>query len=390
MYLVGIDISKFKHDCFIATETGQVIQEPFSFKNDAKGFNDFLKILNSLDKKEEIRIGLEATGHYGSNLKIFLHDNGFTFMELNPVLSERYRKALSLRKTKTDKIDAKLISKLLLVLDYKTYTLKSYHILSLKSLTRLRFRLIETRTKLKLRLQNLMDLTFPEYFSLFTSPFGPVSMLILTNYPTADKLAKADFDSLYEKIVILSRNRFSRAKLEKLIFLANNTIGKCNSTYELQITSTITMLDCHNKEIDRIETEITNIMNKYQFKTETIPGIGLISAASIVSEYGDFSLFSSPSQMLSYAGLEPAIYESGTQKYTGRMVKRGSPYLRYVLMNVSTYIIHYNATFSDYYHKKRNEGKPHRVAISHVAKKLVRVIYHLERNNLDFDSKLIK
>ncbi len=190
MYLVGIDISKFKHDCFIATETGQVIKDSFSFQNDYREFNELLNILNTLDKSQEIRIGLEATGHYGSKLKIFLHDNGFTFMEFNPVLSERYRQVSSLRKTKTDKIDARIISKLLLALDYKTYTLKSYHILSLKSLTRLKFRLIEARTKHKVRLQNLMNLTFPEYFSIFTSPFGPVSIYLLTNYPTAKKLIR--------------------------------------------------------------------------------------------------------------------------------------------------------------------------------------------------------
>lgn len=390
MYLVGIDISKYKHDCFIATETGHVIKDSFSFQNDYRGFNELLKILKSLDKSQEIRIGLEATGHYGSNLKIFLHDNGFSFMELNPVISERYRQVSSLRKTKTDKIDARLISKLLLVLDYKTYTLKSYHILSLKSLTRLRFRLIEARTKHKVRLQNLMDLTFPEYFQLFTSPFGPVSMYILTNYPTPKKLSEANFDSLLENVSKLSRNRFSRVKLEKLIELSKSTIGNYNELYELQILSTINMINIHNKEIEKIENEIYNIMNTYHFKTQTIPGVGVISAAMIVSEFGDFSLFSSPQKMLSYAGLEPAVYESGTQKHTGRMVKRGSPYLRYIIMNVSNYVIHYNSTFYDYYKKKQNEGKPYRVCLSHVAKKLIRVIYHLEKNNIDFNKDLLK
>lgn len=390
MYLVGIDISKFKHDCFIATEDGQVIKDSFSFNNDYRGFNELLQVLNSLDKSKEIRIGLEATGHYGSNLKIFLHDNDFSFMEINPVLSERYRQVASLRKTKTDKIDARIISNLLLVLDYKTFTLKSYHILALKSLTRLRIRLIEARTKHKVRLQNLMDLTFPEFFSLFTDPFGSTSMYLLANYPSSKKLSETDFDSLCKKVSTISRNKFSRAKLEKLIKLSKSTVGNSNEVFELQIISTINMINIHNQEIDNIENKIISIMNEYSFKTQTIPGISVISAASIVSEFGDFSLFSSPEKMLSFAGLEPSIYQSGTQKFTGRMVKRGSPYLRYVLMNVSSFIIHYNFVFYDYYKKKRDEGKKHRVALSHVAKKLVRVIYHLEKNNQSFDSLLLK
>ena len=234
MYIVGIDISKFKHDCFIATETGQVVKDSFSFKNDCNGFNDFLSVLKSLDNTQEIRIGLEATGHYGSNLKIFLHDNGFSFMEINPVFSERFRQETTLRKTKTDKIDAKLIASYILTHEYKTYTLKSYHILALKSLTRLRFRLIQARTKHKVRLQNIMDLTFPEYFSMFTDPFGSVSTYLLNNYPSAEKLSKTNFEALYTEISRISRNRFAKSKLEKLILLAKNTIGKSNDIYELE------------------------------------------------------------------------------------------------------------------------------------------------------------
>lgn len=152
MYLVGIDISKYKHDCFIATETGEVIKNSFSFANNHQGFNELLTVLKSLDQTQEIRIGLEATGHYGNNLKIFLYDNNFSFMEFNPVLSERFRQVTSLRKTKTDKLDAHLISKMLLTYDYKTYSLKSYHILALKSLTRLRFSMIKERTKYKVEM----------------------------------------------------------------------------------------------------------------------------------------------------------------------------------------------------------------------------------------------
>ena len=128
MYLVGIDISKYKHDCFIATETGEVIKNSFSFANNHQGFNELLTVLKSLDQTQEIRIGLEATGHYGNNLKIFLYDNNFSFMEFNPVLSERFRQVTSLRKTKTDKLDAHLISKMLLTYDYKTYSLSLIHI----------------------------------------------------------------------------------------------------------------------------------------------------------------------------------------------------------------------------------------------------------------------
>lgn len=167
MYLIGIDISKYKHDYFIATETGEVIYNSFSFENNTNGFAYFLSILNSLDTNQEKRIGMESTGHYGNNLMRFLDEHNFSFMVFNPYLTKKFRQACSLRKTKTDKIDARIISKMLVSTDYTTYPSKSYHISSLKSLTRFRFRLIEARTKLKVRVQNLLDLTFPEFPKFF-------------------------------------------------------------------------------------------------------------------------------------------------------------------------------------------------------------------------------
>ena len=390
MYYVGIDISKYKHACFIATETGEVIKDSFSFTNDYQGFNSFLSILKSLDSSQEIRIGLEATGHYGTNLKIFLFDNNYSFMEFNPVFSERFRQVTTLRKTKTDKLDASMISKMLLTYEYKPYSTKSYHILSLKSLTRLRFSMVEERTKYKVRLKNVMDLIFPEYFKFFTSPYGPVSMFFLTNYKNPNNLANTNIEKIATDVYSISKGHFSYAKLIKLYECAKHSIGKSNDILDFELDSILAMINFYNEQIKSIEQKIESIMNQYTFYTNSIKGIGLISAASIVSEYGDFSLFSTPAKMLSFAGLEPAIYQSGTAITYGKMVKHGSPHLRYVLMNCAEMLLIHNPIFYNYYHKKRSEGKAHRVALTHVAKKLVRLIHTLETKQIQYDSSLLK
>ena len=85
MYYVGIDISKYKHDCFIINHNGEIIRNSFSFENTKKGFDEFLTAIKSLDCSQIIKIGLEATGHYGINLKLFLNDNNLSFMEINPL-----------------------------------------------------------------------------------------------------------------------------------------------------------------------------------------------------------------------------------------------------------------------------------------------------------------
>lgn len=390
MYLIGIDISKFKHDCFIATETGLVIKDSFSFDNNQEGFKKFLNVLLSLDQTQEIRIGLEATGHYGTNLKLFLHENNFSFIEFNPVLSERYRQVSSLRKTKNDKIDSKLISKMLLSYDYKTNSSISYHILKLKSLTRFRKRLVKNRTVFKERLINILDIAFPEYSKHFTQVWGKVSFYILKNYPTAKDIANINVEEVMTTIHSLSKGHYSMIKLMKLIETAKTSIGFKNDYHVLELQLTINMIEQLDSSIDKIENEIIEIMNQYNFKTATIPGIGIISAASIVSEYEDFSKFQNPNQLLSFAGLEPAIYQSGTQQTYGHMVKRGSSYLRETIMNIIPYVMAYNSVFYEYYRKKKSEGKHHRVALTHLAKKLIRIIYHLETNNISFDSSKIK
>lgn len=122
----------------------------------------------------------------------------------------------------------------------------------------------------------------------------------------------------------------------------------------------------------------------------SVPGIGPISAAVIYSEYGDLSNFSTPAQMLAFAGIEPGINQSGTGSHGGKMVKHGSSQLRYTLINCCLPLIRFDMTFATYYAKKRAEGKPHRVAITHIAKKLVRVIYALERQGTDFNAQKLR
>ena len=112
MYFVGIDISKFKHDCAIVDELGDVVTPSWSFRNDCEGFSLLKELLDALDGEK--KIGLEATGHYGQNLKLFLENNGFSFMEFNPLLINRFVRSKSLRKTKTDSIDAHMIAQYLM------------------------------------------------------------------------------------------------------------------------------------------------------------------------------------------------------------------------------------------------------------------------------------
>ncbi|MBP2661421.1 MAG: hypothetical protein H6Q69_4453, partial [Firmicutes bacterium] len=119
MYFVGIDISKYKHDCCIISAADQKIVSKFTVKNDKTGFEQLLTIFNSLSNPQDIKIGFESTGHYALNLELFLENANHSFMEINPVLIKEYKKSTSLRRTKTDSIDCESIARWLMTVEYK-------------------------------------------------------------------------------------------------------------------------------------------------------------------------------------------------------------------------------------------------------------------------------
>ena len=194
----------------------------------------------------------------------------------------------------------------------------------------------------------------------------------------------------YDSIRCFSHGKFSYVKFAKLKELAKESVGYHDDNSDLLISTYVSIINDFNDKIVPIDKQISTIIKDLNPRMLTIPGLGEVSAAIILSEYGDISNFSSPNKMLAFAGLEPSIIQSGTLEYNGKMVKHGSGHLRYVIMNISMTILRYSPTFYDYYLKKRSLGKCHRVALSHVCKKLIRVIYCLEKNDIDFDPSLLK
>lgn len=385
MYFVGIDISKYKHDCFICTETGEVIEENLSFTNTNEGFIQLLDLLKSLNNSQEIRIGFEATGHYGMNLKLFLEKNNYSFMEFNPVLVKRFISTQTLRRTKTDKKDAMLITKYLISVDYKPHPKQFYHKYSLKSLSRMREKLVKQRSYYEVQITNALDIIFPEYKPFFNNDFSKTSLYILNKYKTPYRIKNMkDFDSIRK----ISRGKFTSAKFVKLKELAKNSIGISNDIFETELESLLILHSQIEVEINKLDNKIESIIKKLNPPILSIRGIGIISCAGIISEFGDISRFKSADACVAFAGIEPSISESGTESLTGHMVKHGSGHLRYFLMNAADYVFMHESIFTEFYYKKRSEGKSHRVALTHVAKKLVRIIYKLESENITFNSNI--
>ena len=389
-YFVGIDIAKYKHDCFIHDHNGEVIHHSFTFSNNQTGFKKLLSVLDSLDKSQKIKIGFEATGHYGSNLKQFLKANNFDFMEINPLLIKQFSKATTLRKTKTDKIDSALISRYLETVDYKPTSNQSYHIQALKSLSRLRDSLVKNRSQIIVRMTVVLDIIFPEFKPFFDNDLTSKSCIyILENYTSPNRISRMNKES-YDKMKRKLRHPISYARFTELRDLAKNTVGTTDDIYLFELDALLEIYKTLDKKIKDIENKIITEYRQTNSHIHTIKGISEVSAAGIYAEFNGVNYFTNPNQMLAFAGLDVSRYQSGNQDSKGRMVKHGSSHLRQILMNVvDTFALH-NPVIYDYQTKKIKEGKYWRVAQTHVARKLVRIIYHLEKNNMDFDSNLLK
>ena len=383
--IIGIDIAKYHHQALILSENGEVIVNSFSFENNHQGFQEFHHVLLSLDPTHKIKIGFEATGHYGNNLKNFLMNLGFDFMEIHPVLINQFSKAYTLRKTKTDKLDVKVICSYLTSVDYQPYLTESYHINQLKSLTRFRDSLVKQRSLQLQSMTNIMDHLFPEFKPFFKNSLkSATAIYLLTSFETPSRIARLNLNS-YNKMKSQLHRTISYARFCELKTLAKNTIGIEDPLRTFQLQACLKLYLEYNHQIQETEQLIEYEFSKVTSHIQTIPGIGLISAAGIYSEIGGISRFNHPDKLVSFCGLDASYYQSGEAEFTGRMVKRGSSYLRQYLMNVATTSLIHNPHLYEYYSKKRREDKHHRVALSHVAKKLIRTIFKLETDQIDFD-----
>ena len=391
MICVGIDVAKNKHDCIILSSEGEVLADVFTIPNNAEGFDTLLQVIRRCARREDkIKVGLEATGHYSYNILGFLLDKGLATYVINPLHTNLYRKSLSLRKTKTDRVDARTIATMLMSdVDLKSYTDTAYHNEELKSLTRYRFDRVKERAKLKTSISRLVTILFPELEKLVPSLHMPSVYALLSEFPGAKQIAEAHLTRLKTLLHEASKGHYGRDMALELRDTARDSIGSAMPAKSLELKHTIRLIQELDAEIEDIEFAIQTIMKEMQSPITTIPGMGFRMGAMILAEIGDFSRFNSPDKILAYAGMSPSTYQSGQLSLSGtysHMEKRGSRYLRYALYNATKYVCFWDPTFAAYLAKKRAEGKHYNVALSHAAKKLVRLIYAMEKSQRSYNS----
>lgn len=384
MIIVGIDIAKNNHEATIIDSFGNIITKSFRFSNNHKGSSILIANINKANKSNEsVIIGMEATGHYWLPLYSRLLSEGFDIKVINPIQSDSFRN-LYIRQTKNDSKDSFIIAEVIRFGRFSSTCLAEEDILSLRNLSRFRLFQVDMVSDLKRKVISLLDQVFPEYSKLFSDTFGKSSIEILTEYSTPEEFLNVDTSALAEILSIASKGRLGFSKAEQIKNAAANSFGikLALDTFSFQIKQLIEQIKFIEEHIAELEQEITTLLNKLDTPIETIPGIGPILGAIIISEIGDIKRFKDGSKLVAFAGIDPTVKQSGEFIGTkNKMSKRGSPYLRRAIWLAATVASFNDPVLSAYYNKKRAEGKHHFTAVGAVARKLLYIIHAVLRNN---------
>ena len=382
MFYLGIDIGKNTHVASLVDDKKKVIFKAFSFSNSIDGAESLILKLEAF--KNELEVGMEATGHYWLSLYSYLAQKNFTVRVINPIQTDGWRQGIEIRKRKTDIIDSLLIADLLRYGDFVETSLSNEDYLSLRNLSRFRSYLISSIGDLKRKTIALLDQVFPEYASSFSNIFGKTSKEILSNFSTPSDFEDINSDDLNTFLESVSRKNYASKKIDELSKKASSSFGInfCLDSFSLQIKMLIEQISFIQNQVSDVENEIEVLLEKLNSPITTIPGIGSVNAATILGEIGDIKRFSNPSKLVAYAGLDASVSQSGEYESTyNHMSKRGSPYLRRALFQSALRAEFCDPVFSAYYRKKITEGKHHLVATNAVARKLCHTIFAVLTKN---------
>ena len=389
MYIVGIDIGKNHHEASIVSPEGKQIGRSLRFATTHKGADSLMSFIFKNIGNSPCVFGMEATGHYWYPIYSFLKAKGYTIYVINPIQSDSLRK-MYIRQTKNDSIDSFLIAEVIRFGQFGTTSMADENILAMRQLCRYRDSVISSRTEIKLRIGTIMEQIFPEYEKQFSSLCVSTSMGILEKYLTPENIENAPIDELFEIIKDKSHNRLTRAKAISIKEAAADTFGIkiAQDAFSFQLKQLIDRMNFLDKQIEALDCQILEYYEKFDCYLHTIPGIGMIAAATILAEIGDINRFKSSSALVAFAGIDPTVRQSGEFSSThNHMSKRGSPYLRHAIFLVATTCSFHNSPLNAYYKKKRDQGKHHLTATGAVARKLTTVIYAVLRDSKPYEPK---
>jgi transposase len=368
MFHLGIDVSKKSCRYLLLNEEGQKLKS-FSLDNTHEAFQNLLERLKGLSiPKENLLIGLEASGGFWENLYSHLKENGFSVVLLNPYHTNKFREALA-KKAKTDDIDALVIAQLLRTGEYVQSQVAEETIQSLREITKLRYELIKERKNYQRQVFSLLSVIFPEYEkTALKNPFSVASMAILQRFPTAKDLASVKPKQIEKIVRSIQGNNFNIEEIAKLIQTAQTSIysGRAKEARATSLRILLDHIQTLSSSIEKLEVEIQQILSPQEsndsFPGEnlfSIPGVGDKTIAAVLSYLGtDGSNFSTSTEAIGYVGYFPKIYQSGQTHRENSICKRGPKLLRWALYMAAVASLKHNPEMKPFTTKSSPRVKP--------------------------------
>ena len=391
MYYIGIDIAKRAHEVCFMDQDGQVLDgNSFKIPNTLSGVDKLQQMLDRYTLTlQNAQVGMEATGHYWLVLYSWLFEKGFDIKVINPIVTDALRN-MRIRKVKNDRVDAEIVAKVLMLGEYQETAIADGDTLALRQLCRFRLWQVQTVGDLKRKVIALLDQVFPEYADLFSDVFGMTSKELLLQYTTPEEIASLSARKLTTLLNKSSKGRFGKEKALEVKAVAQGSIGIRIATdaFAFQIRQMVEQLEFVEGQITLLDQQIEAYMAKLDSPVTTIPGVGPVYGAVILSELGDIHRFPSAKQIVSYAGIDAQVHESGEFKGDQtHMSKRGSPYLRRAIWGAAFVASWADPQLKTYYQNLRARGKPHRVAVGAVARKLCYIIFAVLSENRPYEAR---
>lgn len=389
MYYIGIDIAKKAHEVCFLDQNGQVLDgNSFKIPNTLSGVDKLQKMLDKYGlTSKNSQVGMEATGHYWLVLYSWLFEKGFDIKVINPIVTDALRN-MRVRKVKNDRIDAEIVAKAIMFGEYQETAIADGDTLALRQLCRFRLWQVHSESDLKRKIIALIDQVFPEYTNLFSDIFGITSKELLLQYTTPEEMASLSARKLTLLLSKSSKGHFGQEKAMEIRAVAQSSMGIRIATdaFAFQIRQMVEQLEFIEEQTALLDQQIEAYMEKLDSPVTSIPGIGPVYGAVILSELGNIHRFPSAKQIVSFAGLDAQIKESG--EFTGTQThisKRGSPYLRRAIWGAAFVASWSDPQLKDYYEHLRARGKPHRVAVGAVARKLCYIIFAILSENRPYE-----
>lgn len=395
MILVGIDVASEKHDVAIMDDSDTTkVHARLRIENSSAGYKKLLGAIEAakeLFPNEGLRIGLESTGVYSVGLTEYLaRIYGGSVILINPVLTSMFELSIRVHYAKTDANDAVGICKFLARnQDIRPYAPVSYHTRRLRSLYRERSKLCKRLLQDTCRLKGMLHVAFPEILGLGCGRIGQFELEFLKRYPTAESLKGKRPESLAKALSKVKYLRFGLDKAKEIVSLAKDGIS-CDSMFDgLMIRSAVERIELLRRQIGEIDDMMDSIVREEHPNILTFPGMGSITVGAFIGEVGDVSNYHGSDGIVALAGLNPIVYESGKYKADRtRISKKGSHYLRNALyLAADSMYMRKQEPIYGYVKKKLSEGKSHRCAIDHAARKLINIMYSMMKNDTVYEEK---